>query len=365
MIQQKIRGRGAQINPKNRFEKLHFEELPETETNIQIENLDSDLPIDQSDRKIPTVFYKDDSRSVIAKNDSYDLGFDYSFNPYRGCEHGCIYCYARPTHEYLGFSSGIDFETKIMVKENAPNLLEEEFKKKSYEPKFIMFSGNTDCYQPIERKLQLTREALKVCLKYRNPAGVITKNALVQRDTDILKQMAELNLVTVILSVTTLDKNLARKMEPRTSSPEMRLKTIELMAKNGIPAGVNIAPIIPGLNDLEIHSILKEASARGADYAGHTMMRLPYAVKDLFMDWVGKEFPERANKILNSIREMRGGKLNSSEWGKRFTGEGELADTIHNLFEISCRKYGLNKRSFHLSTEHFVRAFPQQLGLFA
>ena len=364
MIQQKIRGRGAQLNPKNRFEELHIEELSDEDINISTEDLDQELSLNQAEKKIPTIFYKDDSRSVIAKNDSYDLGFDYSFNPYRGCEHGCIYCYARPTHEYLGFSSGIDFETKIMVKENAPKLLEEEFKKKSYEPKFIMFSGNTDCYQPIERKLQLTREALKVCLKYRNPAGVITKNALVQRDIDILRQMAEWNLVTVTLSVTTLNKNLARKMEPRTSSPEMRLKTIELMAKNGIPTGVNIAPVIPGLNDLEIPGILKGASERGADYAGHTLVRLPYAVKDLFIDWVKKEFPDRSNKILNSIREIRGGKLNSSEWGKRFTGEGELADTVHNLFEISCKKYGLNKRSFHLSTEYFVRAFPQQLGLF-
>jgi DNA repair photolyase len=311
-----------------------------------------------------TVFYKDDSKSIIAKNDSYDLGFDYSFNPYRGCEHGCIYCYARPSHEYLGFSSGTDFETKIMVKENAPKLLEDEFKKRNYEPKFILFSGNTDCYQPIEKKLQLTREALKICLRYRNPIGIITKNALVQRDIDILKQMAELNLVTVTLSITTLDNNLVRKMEPRTSSPEMKLKTIELMAANGIPTGVNIAPVIPGLNDLEIPNILKEASQIGADYAGHAMLRLPYAVKDLFIDWITKEFPERSNKILNSIREIRGGKLNSSEWGIRFRGEGELADTIHNLFNISCRKYGLNKRTFHLPTEHFIKAFPQQLELF-
>lgn len=292
------------------------------------------------------------------------MGFDYSFNPYRGCEHGCIYCYARPTHEYLGFSSGIDFETKIMVKENAPALLEQEFRKKSYKPDLLVFSGNTDCYQPIERKLKLTRESLKVCLKYRNPVSVITKNALIQRDIDIIKELAELKLVTVTLSITTLDKNLAHKMEPRTSSPEMRLGTIEKMAKNGIPSGVNIAPIIPGLNDKEIPNILKEAAARGAVHAGKIMLRLPYAVKDLFLEWLEREFPEKANKIINSIKEVRGGKLNSTEWGKRMTGEGERADTIHKLFHISCRKYGLNNQRNELSAKNFIRSTSQQLEIF-
>jgi len=356
MTLQKLKGRGAQLNPKNRFEKLHIE-------NFQDEEIfyDDDFP---PENKIPTVYYKDDSRTVIAKNDSYDVGFDYSFNPYRGCEHGCIYCYARPTHEYLGFSSGIDFETKIMVKENAPALLEQEFRKKSYKPDLLVFSGNTDCYQPIERKLKLTREALKVCLKYRNPVGVITKNALIQRDIDVLKDLAKLNLVAVTLSITTLDKNLAHKMEPRTSSPEMRLRTIELMANNGIPAGVNIAPVIPGLNDKEIPNILKEAAARGAVHAGKIMLRLPYTVKDLFLEWVEREYPEKANKIINSIKEVRGGKLNSSEWGRRMTGEGELADTIHKLFHIGCRKYGLNNQRNELSTKSFIRSESEQLEIF-
>jgi DNA repair photolyase len=356
MTSQKLKGRAAQLNPKNRFEKLHVDDYQDEEFFY-----DYDFP---SENKIPTSYFKDDSKTVIAKNDSYDVGFDYSFNPYRGCEHGCIYCYARPTHEYLGFSSGIDFETKIMVKENAPALLEKEFRKKSYKPDLLVFSGNTDCYQPLERKLKLTREALKVCLKYRNPIGVITKNALIQRDIDILKELAQLNLVTVTLSITTLDKNLAHKMEPRTSSPQMRLQTIEEMAKNEIPVGVNIAPIIPGLNDKEIPNILKESAARGAVHAGKIMLRLPFAVKDLFLDWIAKELPDKANKIINSIKEVRSGKLSSSEWKKRMTGEGELAETIHKLFHISCRKYGLNNIKTELTTDNFVRSKSKQLEMF-
>ena len=356
MTLQKIKGRAAQLNPKNRFEKLHIDDYQDEEFLYKDE-----FP---PENKIPTVYYKDDSKTVIAKNDSYDVGFDYSFNPYRGCEHGCIYCYARPTHEYLGFSSGIDFETKIMVKEYAPALLEKEFRMKSYKPDLLVFSGNTDCYQPLERKLKITREALKVCLKYRNPVSVITKNALIQRDIDILKELTQLNLVTVTLSITTLDKKLAQRMEPRTSSPKMRLQTIEAMAKNGIPVGVNIAPIIPGFNDKEIPNILKESAARGAVHAGKIMLRLPYAVKDLFLDWIEKEFPEKANKIINSIKEVRGGKLSSSEWKKRMTGEGELAETIHKLFHISCRKYGLNQQKYQPSPKNFIRSTSKQLEIF-
>ncbi len=356
MIQKKVKGRGAQLNPKNRFEKLHVEDIPDEEIFCEDE-----FP---TESKIPTVYYKDDSKTVIAKNDSYDVGFDYSFNPYRGCEHGCIYCYARPTHEYLGLSSGIDFESRIMVKENAPALLEKELRKKSYKPDLIVFSGNTDCYQPIERKLKLTRESLKICLKYRNPVSIITKNALVQRDIDIIKQLAEMKLVNVTLSITTLNKELAHKMEPRTSSPEMRLETIRALTKNGIPTGVNIAPIIPGLNDREIPNILKEASAMGAIHAGKIMLRLPFAVKELFLEWIDRELPEKASKIINSIKEVRGGKLNSSEWEKRFTGEGKLADTIHKLFHITCRKYGLSIESNEISTEKFLHSNSEQLEIF-
>lgn len=357
MIEQKVKGRGAQANPKNRFEKLYIDDFEKNE-------IDGFYEEDQEEKKIQTIYFKDESKSVISINKSEDLGFDYSFNPYRGCEHGCIYCYARPTHEFLGFSSGLDFESKIMVKENAPKLIEETFKKKSYIPKLIMFSGNTDCYQPLERKLKLTRKSLKVCLNYRNPVAVISKNALVQRDIDILKEMNLHNLISVTISITSLNKELIRKMEPRTSTPVKRLETIEVLAKNNIPVGVNVAPIIPGLTDEEIPNILKAASERGAGHAGHVMLRLPYSVKELFVQWVKNEFPERANKIINRIKEIRGGKLNQSEFGKRFSGEGEVADTIHEFFKISCKKYGLNKRSFNLTVENFRRAYKNQLELF-
>ncbi len=357
MTDQKMRGRGASFNPQNRFEILSVEDF----------NFDdwSD-PEGQGLKNLSTEYFIDNSKTVIAKNESYDLGFDYSFNPYRGCEHGCIYCYARPSHEFLGFSSGIDFETKIMIKPNAAKLLEKEFQKKNYKPDVIMFSGNTDCYQPIERKSGITREALKICLKYFNPVALITKNALIQRDIDILKEMSALKLVSVSLSITSLDRDLARKMEPRASSPEMRLKTIEELAKNNIPVGVNLAPIIPGLNDKEIPEILKATSETGASFAGYIMLRLPYSVKDLFVEWLKREFPLRANKVISSIKSVRGGKLNSSEWGVRFKGEGELADTIKNLFKISCRKYGLNKRDFNLTRKLFkIPSNDNQLKLFA
>ena len=356
MFEQKPMGRAARLNPKNRFEKLVIEDFQADEVDNFYE--------DDSERKIPTTYLKDKSKSVISINDSPDIGFDYSFNPYRGCEHGCIYCYARPTHEFLGFSSGLDFETKIMVKQNAPSLLEKEFQKKSYVPKMIMFSGNTDCYQPLERKLKITREALKVCLRYKNPVSVITKNKLVQRDIDILKDLAKEKLVTVTISVTSLDSKLCRQMEPRTASPIKRLETIELMANNNIPIGVNVAPIIPGLNDEEIPNILKAASERGALYAGYIMLRLPYQVIDLFIDWVQREFPDRAKKIINKIKEMRNGKLNSSEFGERFSAKGEQAEAIHNLFYLSCEKYGLNKERIAIEAENFINSYNNQLDLF-
>ncbi len=357
MNETKFKGRGASYNPGNRFEKLSVEDFP----------FDGwDDPEESGLKNLSTQYFIDTSRSVIAKNNSFDVGFDYSFNPYRGCEHGCIYCYARPTHEYLGFSAGVDFETKIMVKEDAAHLLENEFKKKNYKPDVIMFSGNTDCYQPIERKLKITREALKVCLKYGNPASIITKNSLVQRDIDILKELTAQELINVTISITTLDKELARKMEPRASSPEMRLKTVKVLADNGVPVGVNLAPIIPGLNDKEIPEILRQAVERGAGHAGYILLRLPFAVKDLFVEWLKRELPLKASKIISSIKSVRNGKLNSYEWGVRFKGEGEIAETIENLFKISCRKYGLNKRNYDLNSKRFkVPSENGQLKLFA
>ncbi len=338
-----IKGRGAASNPPNRFEKLRLEPL-------EIERDPEDDP-----QPIRTVFYNDSSKSILAKNDSPDIGFTYSINPYRGCEHGCIYCYARPGHEYLGFSAGIDFETKIMVKSDAPKLLEGTFKTKTWQPQMICFSGDTDCYQPVERKLQLTRRCLEVFLNYRNPVGIITKNALVTRDLDILKQLHALNLVEVTISITTLDADLARKMEPRTSAPHNRFRTVETLASSGIPVRVNVAPIIPGLTDEEMPAILKEASARGAKFAGYTILRLPGAVRQLFLEWLQRELPGRATKIINRVRDIRGGQLNDPRWGVRMRGEGGIAKTISELFTLNCRKYGLNRENLQLSVEHFRR----------
>ena len=351
-----IKGRGAQSNPPNRFERLHLE--PEESGEYE------EYGFEKSVKKVETNFFKDDSQSVISRNNSEDLYFNLSVNPYRGCEHGCIYCYARPSHEYLGFSSGIDFETKIMVKNNAPALLAEFFKNKYYKPETIVFSGNTDCYQPVERKLKITRRLLEICCDYGNPVNIITKNALITRDTDILEKMAAKNIVSVMLSIPSLDPKLTRIMEPRTSGPGRRLDTVSELNKKKIPVGINIAPIIPGLTDKEIPSILKAAAKAGAGFAAREMLRLPYSVKDLFLNWLSENLPERADKIIGQIKQIRNGKMNESAPGKRFTGEGELARTINNLFEISCKKYGIKRRGPGLSTENFGRDKNLQFNLF-
>ena len=340
-----LKSRGSGINTKNRFEPL--------EVDYDLSGFDEYFDTDPEPARIKTIFYNDNSKSILAKNDSPDLPFTYSINPYRGCEHGCIYCYARPTHEYLGFSAGLDFETKIMIKRDAPKLLDEAFRKKSWVPQTIMFSGNTDCYQPIERKLEITRECLKVFLDFRNPVGVITKNALIQRDIDILKELASLKLVNVVISITTLKRELSRKMEPRTSVPAKRLETVEKLSAAGIPVGVNTAPIIPGLNDEEIPAILKAAAERGAISAGKVMVRLPYSVKELFNEWLMRVYPEKASKIINRIKDIRRGELSSPEFGTRMRGEGEYAQHIHNLFKTCCNKYGLNKDIEHTRKDLF------------
>lgn len=338
----KIVGRGSIINPVNRFEPILFEQTDSAEF---IE--------DEFQTKLNTIFYKDESRSIITKNESPDLGFDYTVNPYRGCEHGCVYCYARPYHEYLGFSSGLDFESKIMVKENAPLLLEKELRKKSWKPSLIVFSGVTDCYQPIEKKLRLTRGCLEVCLNFRNPAAIVTKNSLVLRDIDILKEMAKLEIITVVVSVTTMKNDLIQIMEPRTSRFEKRLATIEALSKEGVPVTVNVAPIIPGLNDEEIPAILKAASEAGAKNGSYIILRLPYAVKEVFLKWVEKEFPNRYKKIISKINEFREGKLNSSEFGERFRGKGVTVEAIKQLFKLNCKKYNLNTGYSVLRTDLF------------
>ncbi|MBV6477356.1 MAG: hypothetical protein HGGPFJEG_00094 [Ignavibacteria bacterium] len=355
-MEEKIRGRGSQFNLKNRFEKLSLHDITH--------ELDEYFDTEDFERAVKTEFFNDISNSVLTKNESPDLGAGYSINPYRGCEHGCIYCYARPTHEYLGFSPGLDFETKIMVKRNAPELLKKEFLKKCWIPQTVFFSGNTDCYQPIEKQLEITRKCLEIFLKFRNPVAVITKNALIRRDTDILKRLSELNLVRVIISITTLNKDLQRRMEPRTSTPSQRLKTIEFLSGSEIPTGVNVAPIIPGLTDEEIPEILKNASGCGAQFAAYVMLRLPFSTKELFTDWLGREFPDRAKKVINRVTEIHGGKLYNSEFGRRLTGEGNWAEAVKKIFEFNCNKTGLNKNKSPLSKDLFRRENPDQESLF-
>lgn len=324
-----MKGRGTRENPRIRFETLTREVF------------NDDWTSGADERQISTQYFRDASNTILTKNESPDLGFTFGLNPYRGCEHGCIYCYARPTHEYLGFSSGLDFETKIMVKEDAPRLLEDEFRKKTWKPDVVMFSGNVDCYQPVERKLEITHRCLEVFLRFRNPVALITKNALVLRDLDVLARLASLNLVSVCLSITTLDRDLARRMEPRTSTPEQRLSAIEQLAIAGIPVSVNAAPVIPGLNDEELPSILREAASRGAKAAGYTLLRLPYAVKDLFSDWLKREFPDRTERIMNRIMDVRNGEMNDSAFSTRMRGTGEIAHSIEQLFRASCKKFRL------------------------
>ena len=343
--------RGAVENPPNRFEQITLE--PDADWNPE----DDVLP--------RTQFFKDLSQSVISRNDSPDIGFRASLNPYRGCEHGCIYCYARPTHEYLGFSSGLDFESKIMVKENAPELLRRELSSPKWEPQVIVMSGVTDCYQPVERKLKITRRCLEVLLDFRNPVGIITKNALVARDIDILSELAKFQCASVCLSVTTLDNDLRKVMEPRTSPPQARLGAIRKLADAGIPVSVNVAPVIPGLTDHEMPAILEAAHKAGATAAGFTMVRLPYANVSLFEKWLETHFPDRKEKVLNRIKAMRGGKLYNSQWGTRMRGEGIFAEQIEQMFDVAKRKAGFNERFQDLSTASFRRAGGTQLSLFS
>ena len=343
--------RGAPVNPANRFEKIHLE--PDADWNPE----DDVLP--------RTQFLVDHSKTAISHNDSPDVGFSASLNPYRGCEHGCIYCYARPTHEYLGFSSGLDFETKIMVKLNAPELLREELSSAKWKPQVLVMSGVTDCYQPVERKLKITRRCLETLFEFRNPVGIITKNLLVTRDIDVLAEMAKHRCASVCLSITTLDTNLRKVMEPRTSPPQARLNAIRKLSEAGIPVSVNVAPIVPGLTDHEMPAILKAAREAGATSAGFTVVRLPYANTTLFEKWLETHFPDRKDKVLNRIRSMRGGKLYDAEWGKRMRGEGIFAEQIEAMFNVARRKAGFTEEGrAELSLAGFRRPGGQQLSLF-
>jgi DNA repair photolyase len=344
-----MRGRGAIDNPTNRFEKIALERFAEYDSSE-----------DPSPR---TQFIPDATRQIITRNDSPDVGFETSINIYRGCEHGCAYCFARPTHEFLGFSAGLDFETKIVVKHDAPELLRAELSSRKWQPRVIALSGVTDCYQPIERKLQLTRRCLEVLLDFRNPVIIITKNHLVTRDVDVLAQLAKFQAAAVHISITTLDPTLTPKLEPRASLPKTRLAAIKTLSEAGVPVGVLAAPMIPGLNDHELPNIIAAAAEAGAHCAGFVPLRLPFAVKDIFADWLEQHFPGRKEMVLNRVRAMRGGKLNDPNFGSRMRGEGIFAEQLGQMFHVATRRAGLEGRKYELSTEHFRRPDEQQLSL--
>lgn len=356
-FQPPIRGRGAVDNPSGRFEAQTREADADAYETDRVNNEIEPAP--------ETTTFLDSSKTIVCRNDSPDIYMDATVNPYRGCEHGCIYCYARPTHEYFGLSAGIDFETKIFVKENAATLLAEKLQSPSWEPQVINFSGVTDPYQPTEKKRRITRQCLEVAAEFRNPAAIITKNHLITRDIDLFKEMAEWNGIAAFLSITSLDGALARKMEPRASQPHLRLKAVETLAKAGIQVGIMIGPVLPGLTDHEIPKILESAANAGAISAHYTMLRLPYGVKDLFQSWLAEHYPDRVNKVIHRVQDVRGGKLYDAKFGTRMTGEGLVAEQIAALFAIHKKKYGLGEKRVKLSTEHFKRnARAAQLSLF-
>jgi DNA repair photolyase len=344
-----IVGRGAAGNPKNRFERIE----------VEPDETEGDQP------RPETVYLRDHSRSIIARNDSPDIGFDASINPYRGCSHGCVYCYARPTHEYLGLSAGLDFESRILVKQDAPELLRKELLSSRWNPQVLSMSGVTDPYQPVERRLRITRRCLGVLAEFRNPVIIVTKNYLVTRDLDLLSELASHDAAAVAFSLTTLDDDLRRIMEPRTSRPARRLAAVEKLAAGGIPVGVMTAPVIPGLNDHELPNLLSAAAEAGATFAAYVPVRLPYAVAPLFEDWLARHFPERKDKVLNRVRSMRGGELNDAGFGSRMRGEGLFAQHIAQLFSISCRRAGMGEGRFpKLSTAAFRGGGGAQPDLF-
>ena len=343
-----IQTRGASWNPANRFEKLHVDF-----TDIDV--VDPVAAVEERPRRA-TQYFRDATKTIIARNNSPDVCFETSINPYRGCEHGCAYCFARPTHEYLGFSAGLDFESKIMVKENAATLLEAELSSPKWKPQTMVLSGVTDPYQPVERRLKITRRCLEVLAKFRNPVGIITKNQLVTRDIDVLRELAEHNAVGVNISVTSLDRKLQQILEPRTSPPQARLDAVAQLREAGIPVGVMVAPIIPGITDEEVPAIVAACAKAGAQFAGYVVLRLPWAVAPLFEHWLDEHFPDRKEKVLGRIRHMRGGgdKIYYSRWSIRQTGEGIFAEQIGAMFEVARRRAGMIERP-HLSAASFRR----------
>lgn len=345
-----IKGRGSSDNPVNRFEGHYV-----------------DYEVDEETGEKPnpeTKLFADDTKNIISFNQSPDVPFEAGLNPYRGCEHGCIYCFARPFHEYLGFSSGLDFESKIMVKYQAAELLKKTFISAKWEPQVVALSGITDVYQPIEKSLGITRDCLKVFAEFRNPVSIITKNYLVTRDIDLLKELAASQAVHVTLSITTLDRELGRKMEPRTSSPDRRLKAIEELANAGISVGVNVAPIIPGLTDHECADILRAARNAGAETASYIVLRLPFNVKDLFLEWLKQHYPDRYAKVKNRIQDIRGGAMNGTKFGQRMKGEGNFARQIKDTFSIQIKRLNMNTKRHELSVANFKSVTGEQLTLF-
>ena len=346
-------GRGAQTNRSGRFEPVSYEPADDGwESLAELEALTTEV------QEVP-------ARRIITRNDSPDIGFDRSINPYRGCEHGCIYCFARPTHAFLGLSPGLDFETRLFAKTNAGQALERELADPAYRAETIAIGTNTDPYQPIERRYRIMRRILEVLSAANHPVGIVTKSALVLRDLDILKSMAERGLVKVALSVTTLDRKLARAMEPRASTPDKRLETLERLVDAGIPAAVMVAPVIPALNDMEMERILERAASIGVKNAGYVLLRLPLEIGDLFTEWLKANCPDRASRVLSLMRSTRGGKLYDAKWGKRMAGDGPYAWMIGRRFELAAKRLGLNESSVELRTDLFTPpSLPgQQLSL--
>ncbi len=338
-----LKGRGAQINPRNRF--LKNEKIKD-----QIESID-----DWTEPNPKTVYIEDHAKGIVNKVESPDVGMMYSMNPYQGCEHGCIYCYARNSFEYWGWSAGIDFETKIVIKKNAPDLLRKFLMNPKWEPVPISLSGNTDCYQPAEKKFKLTRQLLEVCNQFNQPVGIITKNAGILRDKDLLQDMAKRNLVSVLVSITSFEEDLRRVMEPRTTTGKQRLKVIEELSKEGVRMGVMLGPMIPGLNDHEMQRIMKAASEAGAVFSAYTFIRLNGAIKLLFHDWIYKNFPDRADKVWHLIENAHDGKVNDSRYGIRMRGEGPIADLVRQQFRKYNKIYGLNAERWNLDSNQFRR----------
>ncbi|MDF3077907.1 MAG: family radical protein [Sphingobacteriaceae bacterium] len=350
--QEYFKGRGAQVNTHNRFNKHKY-------VTEHIEGLDEEML-----ENAATQLIEEHPKKIVSISDSPDLPFMYSINPYQGCEHGCLYCYARNAHEYWGFSAGLDFERKIVVKRNAAALLEEFFNKKGYKPQPIMLSGNTDCYQPIERKLKITRSLLEVFLKYKHPVSIISKNNLIARDIDILQELSRLNLVHVTVTINSLNESLRQKMEPRTVTARSRLMLINKLASAEIPVRLMLAPIVPGLNSDEIPNLIKAAADEGILAAIFTIVRLNGAISEIFTDWIQKAYPDRAEKVLHMIADCHGGKLNDTRWGKRMRGDGNVAESIHQLFRISVNRFLKGRQLPNLNLDHFTPSGGRQLGLF-